>query len=203
MSGIENIVKIIDSKTEEKVESILDEAELQKKDILDDAKQKSDGIHQSMIQKAEAESKAELARQEAGAKLRAKYKVLEAKEGLMREVLDTAEENVKKRAMSKDYGSILTRLAVAGGVALDTDAMELVLPKGHEKEVVAADIAKAISSELGRKVSVKISKDTVRSAGGVIVRTADGAKWVDNTFEARIERLEKKVRDEVASILFE
>lgn len=203
MSGIENIVGIINSKTEEKVESILDEAELQKQDILNDAKQKSDAIHQSMIQKAEAESKAELARQEAGAKLRAKYKVLEAKEELMMDVLATAEETVKKQARSKDYGSILTRLAVTGGVALNTDSLELVLPKGHEKEIVVADIAKGISSELGRKVSVKISKDTVRSAGGVIVRTEDGAKWVDNTFEARIERLENRVRDEVASILFE
>jgi vacuolar-type H+-ATPase subunit E/Vma4 len=50
---------------------------------------------------------------------------------------------------------------------------------------------------------VKISKDTVRSSGGVIVRAENGAKWIDNTFEARIERLESKVRDQVASILFE
>jgi V/A-type H+-transporting ATPase subunit E len=203
MSGITNIVKIIDSKSEERVQGILEEAELQRKDILDDAKQKSDGIQQTMIQKAEAESKAELARQEAGAKLRAKYKVLEAKENIMREILATAEENVKKQAESKDYGSILTRLAVTAGVALNTDSLELVLPKGHEKEVVVADIAKAISNELGRKVSVKISKDTVRSSGGVIVRAENGAKWIDNTFEARIERLESKVRDQVASILFE
>jgi V/A-type H+-transporting ATPase subunit E len=203
MSGITNIVKIIDSKSEERVQGILEEAELQRKDILDDAKQKSDGIQQTMIQKAEAESKAELARQEAGAKLRAKYKVLEAKENIMREILAIAEENVKKQAKSKDYGSILTRLAVTAGVALNTDSLELVLPKGHEKEVVVADIAKAISNELGRKVSVKISKDTVRSSGGVIVRAENGAKWIDNTFEARIERLESKVRDQVASILFE
>ena len=50
---------------------------------------------------------------------------------------------------------------------------------------------------------MKILKDTIRSMGGVLVRTADGTKWVDNTFDARLERMSSAIRDKIASILFE
>ncbi|MCK5240252.1 MAG: V-type ATP synthase subunit E, partial [Candidatus Thorarchaeota archaeon] len=59
-----------------------------------------------------------------------------------------------------------------------------------------------ISDSIGKKVTAKISKETIRSTGGIIIRTQDGVRWVDNTFEARMERLEKKIRDEIVSILF-
>ena len=86
---------------------------------------------------------------------------------------------------------------------MDVDEVEIVLPKGQEKVLDVSSVAKAISDDLGKKVKVSISKDTIRASGGIIIRNQDTTKWVDNTFEARLERLENKIRDEVSTILFE
>ncbi len=202
MSGIDNIVGMIEEKTKEKVQDILKEAEAQKAQVLESARKKAEEIEQRIIQKAEVESKAELSRQEAGAKLQSKYKVLEAKESVLKQVLEHAEENLHKETKGKNYSKLLTDLAVAGGVALEEDKIELILPKGHDAHITPTVIAKAISEATGKKVTASISKETVRATGGVIVRTQDGTRWVDNTFEARMERLEKKIRDEVSTMLF-
>ncbi|MFW9849609.1 MAG: V-type ATP synthase subunit E [Candidatus Thorarchaeota archaeon] len=202
MSGIDNIVGMIEEKTEEKVQGILKEAEAQKAQVLESARKKAEEIEQRIIKKAEVESKAELSRQEAGAKLQSKYKVLEAKEAVIKQVLEHAEENLQKETKGKNYSKLLTDLAVAGGVALEEDKIELILPKGHDAHITLTAVAKAISEATGKKVTASISKETVRATGGVIVRTQDGTRWVDNTFEARMERLEKKIRDEVSTMLF-
>ncbi|MFW9919415.1 MAG: V-type ATP synthase subunit E [Candidatus Thorarchaeota archaeon] len=203
MSGITNIIGIIESKAEEKVTGIIREAELQKEQTIKDAKKKAESITQQIVSKAKIESDAELARQEASAKLKAKYKVLEAKEAVMKEILATAEEDLKKQVKSSEYESVITKLAIAGATALNEDTIELILPKGQEKTVNVTGLAKSISDEIGKKVSVSISKDTIRASGGLIIRNQHGTKWVDNTFEARFERLESKIRDEISTILFE
>ena len=108
----------------------------------------------------------------------------------------------EKKAKSKSYIDVLTKLAVAGAVALEVEKIELVLPKGQEDLIDTAAVAKQASKETGLKVSVIISKETVRASGGVIVRTLDGKKWVDNTFEARMDRMHNQIRDRISSELF-
>ena len=170
--------------------------------MLLDAEKKAEALREDIIKKAEHESKAELARAEANAKLKAKYKVLESKEAVMKQVLESAEAEMKKEASSKKYPELLHKLATSGGIALGVDAIELVLPKGQGDKIDTAAVAKEIMTQTGKKVSVTLSKDTVRASGGLIVRTTDGLKIVDNTFEARLERLERTVRDRISSMLF-
>jgi V/A-type H+-transporting ATPase subunit E len=77
-----------------------------------------------------------------------------------------------------------------------------VFPKGQKPPITAAAVAMAVSKETGKKVDVEISKETVRSIGGVIIRTRDGLKTVDNTFEGRFERFEQKIRTDVFAYVF-
>lgn len=202
MSGIAHIIEIIESKTEERVKSIIRDAELQKERVVSDAKTKAESIQQQILTKAKNQSDAELERQRANAKLQSKYKLLEAKESVLREILTSAEEDLKKQVKSSKYEEVLTNLAISGALALSEDAFEVVLPKGQEKAVAPPAIAKAISEKLGKKVNVTIAKETVRASGGLIIRNQERTKWVDNTFEARMERLESKIRDDISSILF-
>ena len=108
----------------------------------------------------------------------------------------------KKKTGTKGYSKILTRLAVDGGITLHEEEFELVFPKGHQTKVKITDISKQISDAKGKKVKCTISKEHIRASGGVMVRTTDGFKWVDNTFEGRLERLECTIRDKIAELLF-
>ncbi|TXT54929.1 MAG: V-type proton ATPase subunit E [Candidatus Thorarchaeota archaeon] len=203
MTGVDKIIEMIHEKAKTKADKIVHEAESQKALRMKSAKQKAEERAEEIRQKAKIEADAELSRYKASAKLKSKYRLLETKEEMIQTALKNMEEKLQKEVKGKKYEEILTRLAVQGGIALGGGKLEIILPTGSKTEPNTTEIAKAISKEADEKASVKIAKDTVRATGGLIIRTVDGTKWVNNTFEGRRERLEKEIRDRVASLLFE
>ncbi|MCJ7817651.1 MAG: V-type ATP synthase subunit E family protein [Candidatus Thorarchaeota archaeon] len=202
MSGISNIIEIINAKTAEKEKEIIEEAERQKKLKLEEARRKADETASSITKKAELQATSELAKYQASAKLKGKYKMLESKDAIITEVLSATQEKIESIVGKADYKKILTRLIVDASMALKEDKLDLVLPKGHEKYLDIAEIESLVAKERGKKTKFTISKETIRSKGGVKIRTLDGTRWVDNTFESRLVRFENKARDTIASILF-
>jgi len=203
MSGISSIIDIINTKTTEKERGILEEAEKQKKLKIEEAKRKAKEAAEAITKKAELQAKAEMSRYEASAKLKSKYRMLQSKEQLIEDVLDTATQKLDSIVGKAEYKKVLTKLAIDGGIALQGETLELKLPKNHATHIDVAEIEKAISKETGTKAKVTISKETIRSKGGLIITTPDEKKQVNNTFEARLERLEDKIREVIATILFE
>lgn len=202
MSGLDSIIEMINTKTAEKEKEILSEAENHKEQKLSDAKKKAKTIADSITAKAEAETKAEIGRYEASAKLQSKYKMLEAKEELIEEILTSAKKHLEDIVGKKAYAKTLERLAIDAGSSLEETDLEVVLPKNHASHLTVKTVEDAISKNTGKKVKVSIAKDTIRATGGVIVRNKDNTRWVDNTFEARFERYESAIRDKISEILF-
>ncbi|MHA1389539.1 MAG: V-type ATP synthase subunit E [Candidatus Thorarchaeota archaeon] len=201
MSGISNIIDIINTKTAEQEKEIISEAEKFKQMKLEEAKRRSEDSAAAITKKAELQAKSELSKYEASAKLKSKYKMLEAKDALINEVMKTTQKKLESIVGKAEYTKVLERLIVSGCVALGVDAVELIFPENHTSRVEVASIEKLVAKE-GKKVKIAISKETIRSMGGVIIKNKDGTKWVDNTFENRLERFETKARDTIASILF-
>lgn len=202
MSGIESIIEMINTKTAEKEKEILDEAEKHKEQKMSEAKQKAKEISDAITAKAEIESEAEIGRYEASAKLKSKYQLLEAKETLIEEIITSVKKELEEMAGKKVYAKTLERLAVDAAIPLEETDLEMVLPKGHDSHITLKAVEDLVSKNTGKKTKISISKETIRAAGGVIVRTADNTRWVDNTFEARFERLESDIRDKISETLF-
>ncbi|TFG28018.1 hypothetical protein EU528_11880 [Candidatus Thorarchaeota archaeon] len=202
MSGISNIIDIIDTKTTAKEQEILNEAEKQKQLKLQEAQKKAEETASAITKKAGLQAKSELAKYEASAKLQGKYKMLEAKDAIITDILSDTQEKIEGIVGKAEYKKVLTRLIIDACKALADDELDLILPKNHASHIDLAEIEQAVAKERGKKTKLTISKETVRSKGGVIIRTTDGTRWVDDTFEARLERLESKARDTIASILF-
>ncbi|MGY5871289.1 MAG: V-type ATP synthase subunit E family protein [Candidatus Thorarchaeota archaeon] len=203
MSGVSNIIEIINAKTAEKEQEIVKEAEKHKKLKLEEAQRRAEDTASAITKKAELQATSELAKYEASAKLQGKYKMLEAKDAIITEVLSSTQEKIEGIVGKAEYKKILIRLITDASKALAVDTLELILPKDHTKHVDLAEIEKVVAKERGKKTKITISKETIRSKGGAIIRTTDGARWVDNTFEARFERFESKARNKIASILFD
>ncbi len=203
MSGISNIIEIINAKTVKKEEEIISEAEKHKKIKLEEAKRRADEKASTITKKADLQAKSELAKYEASAKLKSKYRMLEVKNELINEVLTTVEKQMESIVGKAEYKKVLTRLIVDGCKSMSEEKLELVLPKGHASYVDIAAIEKIIAKEIGKKTKLSISKENKRSKGGVIIRRLDNTKWVDNTFEDRLERFKDTVRDTTSKILFE
>jgi len=201
MSGITNIIEIINTKTAAQEKEIISEAEKFKQTKLDEAKRRADETASGITKKAELQAESELSKYEASAKLKSKYKMLEAKDALIKEVLESTQKQLESVVGKAEYKKVLERLIVAACVSLGVDDVELIFPEKQTPKVAVAEIEKLVAKE-GKKVKISISKETVRSVGGVIIRTKDGKKWVDDTFEARLERFESKSRDTISNILF-
>lgn len=202
MSGLSNIIELIDVRANEKIEQILSEAEEKRERVHKRAQEKAEKLIKKGIKEARMELKTSLAKYGASATLRGKNRVLSKKEELLEDVLKTAIEQIKKKTGTKKYQKILTRLAVEGVITLDEEEVQLVFPEGHEKKVSATSITKQITEEAGKKIKVNISKEHIRASGGVKILAIDGLRWIDNTFEGRLERMERAIRDKIADLLF-
>jgi vacuolar-type H+-ATPase subunit E/Vma4 len=202
LSGLSNIIDLIEITANEKIDSIIQDAEEQREQALQKAREQAEKLIKKGLREAKLELDAELAKYGASATLRGKHKVLGTKEDLLKEVLESAIAQITKKTKTKDYTKILTRLAIEGGITLDEEEIQLVFPKGHETKVKAPTIAKQISDKIRKKVKVSISKQYLRASGGVKIQTPDESKCVDNTFEGRLELLERPIRDKIADLLF-
>jgi len=202
MSGMQSIIELIEKKTSERTQAILRDAELIKEQKLREAREKAKEVEQSQVNKAKAQAKAELTRHEAAARLRAKQRLLTSKETVMAEALKSAKDTAFKVVGTKQYDQILTRLAIDAAQKLNATEMEIVLPEGQSSALTTTEISKAIKQATGVKTEVSVAKNTVRATGGVVVMTKDKKKWVDNTFEARLDRLHSELTDKIALALF-
>jgi len=203
MSGMTNIIEIINSKTAEKEKEILAEAEEHKKQKLNEARAKAKVVTASITNKAEMASNAEVSRYEASAKLKSKYQLLEAKETLIADVLSSARAHLEDLVKKKAYEKTLEKLIIDAATSLEETDLEIVVPKGHASNIDLKAVEAAVAKATGKKTNFSISKENVRATGGVLVRNKDTTRWVDNTFEERLERFESEIRDTISSILFQ
>ncbi len=202
MSGLTNIIEIINSKTAEKEKEILSEAEEHKQEKLKEARAKAKNVTASITGKAEIEANAEVSRYEASAKLKSKYKLLEAKEALIEEVMSKTRKHLEDLVKKKVYEKTLESLIIDAAAALEESELEIVVAKGHDSQIDLKTLEASVSKKTGRKTKLSIAKENLRATGGAIVRNKDSTRWVDNTFEARLERYDGDIRDAVSSILF-
>lgn len=203
MTGMTNIIEIINSKTAEKEKEILTEAEAHKEQKLNEARAKAKVVTASITSKAEMASNAEISRYEASAKLKSKYQLLEAKETLIADVLSSARTHLEDLVKKKAYEKTLEKLIIDAATSLEEADLEIVVPKGHASNIDIKAVEAAVAKATGKKTNFSISKEDVRATGGVLVRNKDTTRWVDNTFEDRFERFETEIRDTISSILFQ
>ena len=134
--------------------------------------------------------------------MQSKYQLLEAKEVLIEDVLSSVRKHLEDLVKKKTYGKTLERLIVDGAASLEESDLEIVTPKGHASNIDLKTVEAAVAKATSKKTKLGIAKDDVRATGGVIIRNKDSTRWVDNTFEARLERFESEIRDTISSILF-
>lgn len=197
-----NIIEIINSKTDEKEKEILTEAESHKREKLNAARAKAKEVTASITGKAEIESNAEVSRYEASAKLKSKYQLLEAKEVMIAEVLSKVRKHLEDLVKKKEYGKTLEKLIVDAAASLEESSLEIVVPKGHASNIDISAAEAAIAKATGKKTKLSISKEEIRATGGILLRNKDSTRWVNNTFEDRLERMESEIRDTISTILF-
>lgn len=104
----------------------------------------------------------------------------------------------------EEYFPMLVELTAGG--AIEELGTGSVVARSNERtlrliEARLEEFRAAVSEKAGRNVEITLG-EPLSSIGGVLVETIDGSVRVDNTFEARIGRLESELRAEIAKALF-
>jgi len=203
LSGqVEKIEEIIINEAKAKAEEIIAKAKEKIQKLLDDAKKEAEKEVNDIINKQKADAEAHARRILSEARLEARLKLLNAKEDIISDVFNEALERLKEFAQSPNYKETLENLIKDAALIIGGGNLEVLLPENTNIKPDLSKIAKEIEKQTGTTISLVISKDKVKSIGGVMVRSKDLSFTVDNTFEARLERMREQLRVGVANILF-
>jgi len=186
--GLEEMLSRIKSDTEEQYSKIISDAQKESEKILSEANQKASNITIQSKAQAERQVQEEKQRSFASARLESKRKLLEAKDALLKNFEDQAQNYLDEFVKSPSYKDFLNS-AVNDGVSL-----------------IGSDAVISVNSRdkgmLGNKdSSYTISSKPLNSKGGALITSNDGKRKVDNTIESifndRKEELRLKLSEQI------
>jgi len=193
----------------EKIEQrILSDAKAEAERILKKAREEADLVIEKS--RKEAEKRARQIRTEEDEKtaractqllsqsrIEARKVYRNARENAINEVFAGAKAELGKIRENPRYPDIFFRLAAEGIRNLGQDRVELEVHPADRP--LAEDFIRKWGKNPGECI---ISTRTVMTNGGVIVSGPGGTVKVNNTVEARLERMEREIAARVARILF-
>ncbi|MBO8174057.1 MAG: V-type ATP synthase subunit E [Thermococcus sp.] len=202
MEGARLIIEEINREAEQKIRYILSEAEKQAEEIKAEAEKRARARAEWILRKAQTQAEIEKQRIVANAKLEIRKKRLALQEELIKEVLKSLKE--KLAALPKDeYFKVVSDLMLQAVKELGEDKIRVSSNEATLQLIAEKidEIKTFLNEKTGREISIELG-DKIETIGGVLVENVDRTIRVDNTFEARIERLESELRSRIAKVLF-
>ena len=207
----------MESSTNKILDRILNDAKEEAKAMVKEAKKSAEVMlenqRQMALRNAEKEAHYLLRRAENEAdiirgkvttdvKRRTGWAVLFEKDRLITSVLNEVKSRLVNLQKSEEYLPVLEKLIVDAGIVLSGGTLEVMLNENDSSLPLKPNkLEKKIADGTGVKTRLKISKQQTKAVG-VIVKTVDGKIFVNNTFEAILNRRERELRLKIARILF-
>ena len=200
-SQIDKIKVEIDNQADIELEKIKAETEEKLKIIHEATDKEVAKIKQHIEESSRSQNENQAKRELGQSRLHAKMTFLAEKESGITAVFEEGKKKIVTLVQSSEYGTILGNLIVSAGITLGGGNLTLTVAKADASKVNVSDLAQRVSSKTGNQTSITIDSTELKSKlGGAIVKKPD--HWVDNTFEAIIERRTESIRAEIAKILF-
>ena len=211
--GASELVERIKEEAKEEQERILREARAQVEELVKNAKADIEERKKRFIEaesRKAAENKERIIRAK---RLDAKKFRWDVEEKAIKRAFEEALKRVQRVKeegfRGKSYPGILAglikdaALSITAGSERSSSSSELeleVVLSAEDAQFVTGEMLKEISGEVG--CEVRLSKERIKTMGGVIVRRSDGRIEVNNTFEERMKRLYPGLREDIVKVLF-
>jgi len=204
---LDKLVNAVLSKAKEEAESIIakakDEAEKYIKSVVEESRRKAEKEASELIRKRRSEALSKRRSEVARARTDVTRELLGFKEKLIEGVVEEVKREVQAIVRTKEYEERLVDMIKEAVRVLGGGVVEVKLNKrdrGLGLDLTA--IASELSQELGRPVELRLASEPGNFTGGLIAKSLEAGIEVDYTVEGILERKWKRLRSEVAKILF-
>ena len=192
MGAIENITGRIKRDAAKKAKQRIDEAKKEAKELLAKAQKELDREKKAILQDTEKAIKIQRSRAISEAKLGARKMRLNAKEAVITQAFENANESLKNLGLEQKEKYL--RGAIKNAVGLLGNDVEVLC----NREV--SSLVSKIASDIDTGITV--SSEGIQYLGGAVIRAKNGTAQIDATFKGMLERIKNDLRREVAGILF-
>jgi V/A-type H+-transporting ATPase subunit E len=192
MAALDNITKRITNDATKKAKQRIKEAKKEAQELLGRAQKELEREKKAIEQDTEKTIKIQRSRAVSEAKLEARKMNLNAKEAVIAQAFETANERFKNLGLEQNEKYL--RGAIKNGVEL----------LGMEVEVLCNRDVSSLVTRIASEIDPEITVDSegIQYLGGVVIRAKNGTAQIDATFEGVLERTRNELRREVAEILF-
>ncbi|WJI10591.1 V-type ATP synthase subunit E [Methanobacterium sp. CWC-01] len=205
-SGKEKIVSSIMSDAQIKAEAILAKAEKEKESILSEGEVQAVVEKERILETAEKQAKMRYQQIISEAKMNSRRMELEAREEMIEEAFNKAEEKLTEIASSDaaEYKTSLQKMITEAGVEIGGGDLVVLVKESDVTKVKDSlpSIEKEITDKINTPTKLEMGEN-IPTIGGTVLKTKNGEIEVNNTIEARMQRFKKSLRSEVAGILFQ
>lgn len=181
-----------------KAEDIIKEAEEKASQIIEKARTQAQGDADKIISKAQVEAAA-LKRSILSSKIRAnRLRMLEERNGIVQAVLRSVEEELANITASERFQDALKRFV--------TEAVEAIAVEQPVVRVGFRQASKKHYDSVGKVVppgtKLVIEDNAIEGLGGVVASDSEGKVVYNNTFRARLDRMDSQLLTLISSTIF-
>ena len=208
--GVDKIISHIDANAERETSEMLEKAREEAESIKKAAQQQVEAEAQRILSQGKRIAILEGQRIIAETKLKVRRNKMDAQEeaiaGSFEGATEFLEELAEKGEQDKRvYKDIMFNLVAAACEIVAGDEVELAFNKRDSSrfdEKMLDELHGFVKKRAGRDVSLSCAKVAIPCLGGVIARDLEKQVEVDNTLEAKLNRLKESIRVDVAKLLF-
>lgn len=194
----------IEKQAQEKASKVIADAKEKVEQIISEQKKEIDELKREIISSIESEAKLTKIREVSRKKQSLRMDYLETREQLMEEIDVEIKSKLLSFTQTEKYPIFLKSelekclLAIGGG------SIEIIL-RSEDKSLISNDslksIAKMVEKDTGVESTLKVSDKNLDNIGGFKMVRTDDKLYIDNSFEARLERNQEDARVAILNIL--
>src|SRR6266705_1310787 len=181
-----------------KAAGIVEQAEEQAKQILEESQAQAQRDAHDILSKASLEAES-IRRSILSSRIRAnRLRILEEKNKIVQSVLKSVEQRLSDIARSDQFESTLKRLVLEAIEAVGADnAIVKVGFRNAERKSL-----QSLGQTVAKGTKFLAEETAIDELGGVIASDHEGKMRFNNSFKARIERLDNQLRTTISSTIF-
>jgi V/A-type H+-transporting ATPase subunit E len=193
------------SDAEEEAQKIKAEAEETIQEIRNAAKERAEAIKEAELERMKEHVESTRRQDIAEKKVEHHRRIQTVKSKLIDDVFDKAKEKLQDYVGKSAYKDTLRELILEAGESLGGGDLLVRLNATDQQRMSKADLeslAKEIHDRTDTETRITLDENAIEAIGGAVVASADQKATVDNTWEARLERMKEQAKAELETILF-